>query len=235
MAAEFGLSATSTRAGASGSTVAATAGERHRNTSFSAASRSPATAISRAKIAPVRGDIKMTASMPPEARSSRVGGRKRRRRHGPIGDDFAQLYALRLQGGLEVEGDVLAAHVRQRSVQGARGVGDDGHQVGRRAASLDDARKSELAGERAVPGPTAMIGSCRAAAIAALSARARSPLRLVTTRPAASPSASAAIGRCSMRQQRLGRHLMAERFEPRAERVGVGLWAGNEQMHQAVA
>ena len=42
MAAEFGLSATSTRAGASGSTVAATAGERHSNTSFLAASRSPA-------------------------------------------------------------------------------------------------------------------------------------------------------------------------------------------------
>ncbi len=74
MAAEFGLAATSTRAGASGSTVAATAGERHSNTRLFGAFFSPATARRWVKIAPVRGDIKMTASIPPVARRSRVWG-----------------------------------------------------------------------------------------------------------------------------------------------------------------
>ena len=96
--------------------MAATAGERHSNTSFLAASRSPATAMSRAKIAPVRGDIKMTASMPPVARSSRVLRSQGRGRHGPVGDDLAHLYALAREGASQVEGDVLAAHVGERSV-----------------------------------------------------------------------------------------------------------------------
>ena len=84
MAAEFGLSAISTRAGPSGSTVAATAGERHRKHEASARPfDSPSARASYGKIAPVRGDIKMTALMTPEAIRSRVCGLETVGGHGP--------------------------------------------------------------------------------------------------------------------------------------------------------
>ena len=122
------------------------------------------------------------------------------------------------RAALQVEGDVLAAHVRKRAVQRARAVST---MTGTRSVavplpSMTRANPSSRA-SCAVPGPTAMIGSRSAASIAGLAASARSPLRLVTISPATPSSAVGGDRQVLDAQQRLDRHLMAERFELRAQ------------------
>ena len=109
MAAEFGLSATSTRAGPSGSTVAATAGERHSIHKAFWGLFQPGGGEKTGKDRP--GSRRHQDDGVDPAGGQKVAGLRRQGggRQGPVADDLAHLYAPAAERPPQVEGNILPA------------------------------------------------------------------------------------------------------------------------------